>query len=138
MKKNSRVSLALHALAHLVKQRAPITSEDLGKCLQTNPVVVRRVLGALKKAGIVDSEKGHGGGWTVAKLPQQISFSEVFAALDEKLLPEAPELDQGEQCLIMKTLALIMSDFLRDAETLLDTRLKQISIHDIVRIDNKK
>lgn len=138
MKKNSRTSVALHALAHLVKRQAPVTSEDLGKCLQTNPVVIRRVLGELKKAGIVDSEKGHGGGWIVIKHSKQISFSEVFNALDEKLVPEAPKLDKDEQCLIMRTLALIMSDFLSDAEALLDNRLKKISVHDVVKVDHQE
>lgn len=137
MKKNSRASVALHALAHLVKRQAPVTSEELGKCLQTNPVVIRRVLGELKKKGIVDSEKGHGGGWIITKHPKQISFSEVFDALGEKLVPEAPKLDEDEQCLIMRTLALIMSDFLSDAEMLLDKRLKQISLYDIVNREHK-
>lgn len=138
MKKNSRASVALHALAHLVKRQAPVTSEDLGKCLQTNPVVIRRVLGELKKKGIVGSGKGHGGGWVVTKPPKQISFNEVFDALGEKLVPEAPKPDKDEQCLIMKTLALIMSDFLSDAEALLDNRLKKISVHDIVKIDHQE
>lgn len=132
MKKNSKASVALHALAHLIKQQAPVTSEALGICLQTNPVVVRRVLGELKKKGIVESEKGHGGGWIVAKDAKDISFSDVFHALDEKLVPAAPKLDNDEQCMIMKTLALIMSDFLSDAQALLDNRLKKISIHDLV------
>lgn len=136
MKKNSRASVALHALAHLVKRQTPVTSEELGKCLQTNPVVIRRVLGELKKAGIVDSGKGHGGGWVVTKPPSQISFSEVFATLGEKLVPAAPQLDQDEQCHIMKTLALIMSDFLSDAEALLDNRLKKISVDDVVKMDH--
>lgn len=136
MKKNSRASVALHALAHLVKRQTPITSEELGKCLQTNPVVIRRVLGELKKAGIVDSEKGHGGGWVVTKSSTQISFSDVFTALGEKLVPEAPELEKDEQCFIMKTLAVIMSDFLSDAEALLDSRLKKISVHDVVKIEH--
>lgn len=137
MKKNSRASVALHALAHLVKRQAPITSEELGECLQTNPVVIRRVLGSLKKKGIVDSGKGHGGGWVIAKQPKQINFRDVFEALDEKLVPEAPELDRNEQCLIMKTLAVVMSDFLSDAEILLNDKLKKISIYDIVKTDTE-
>ncbi len=138
MKKNSRSSVALHALAHLVKRQESITSEELGKCLNTNPVVIRRVLGELKKNGIVASEKGHGGGWVVTKDPKQISFSDVFNALGEKLVPDAPQPDKDEQCLIMKTLTLVMNDFLSDAEILIDKKLKKISLDDIVRHDNKK
>lgn len=138
MKKNSRSSVALHALAHLVKRQESITSEDLGKCLNTNPVVIRRVLGELKKNGIVASEKGHGGGWVVTKHPKQISFSDVFNALGEKLVPDAPQADKNEQCLIMKTLTLVMNDFLSDAELLIDKKLQKISLDDIVQHDQKK
>ena len=63
MKRSSRLSLALHALVHLHKQPGEaITSTTLAQCLMTNPVVVRRVLGELREAGIVAATKGYDGG----------------------------------------------------------------------------
>ena len=67
MKRDSRLSGVLHVLLHMAEHRAPRTSEQLAKAMQTHPVVIRRILGGLRDAGFVHSEKGHGGGWTIAR-----------------------------------------------------------------------
>ena len=132
MKKNSRSSVALHSLVSLVKADRPLTSEELGECQNTNPVIIRKVLGELKKKGIVSSEKGHGGGWVVLKSPKEISFHDIFQALNESLLPPGISLDKDEHCLIMKSVAETMDDFLIDAKILLEKKFKKILLQDIV------
>ncbi|MBD63878.1 MAG: transcriptional regulator [Halobacteriovoraceae bacterium] len=131
MKKNSKVSVALHALVHLIKMNRPVTSEELGSCQQTNPVIIRRILGEFKKAGIVDSEKGHGGGWIVLRDPSKISFLEIFDLLDESLLPSPLKLDPDEHCLIMNSMADVMDEFLEEALPLLRKGLSKVTIEDI-------
>ncbi len=67
MRRDSRLSVALHALLHLGEQGEVITSEALAAMLAANPVVLRRTLTKLREAGIVRAEKGHGGGWSLAR-----------------------------------------------------------------------
>ena len=43
-----------------------MTSEMLARAMGTNPVVIRRLMAGLRERGFVQSEKGHGGGWTIA------------------------------------------------------------------------
>ena len=116
---------------HLVQSREPKTSESLALCLGTNPVVIRRILGRLKLSGIVSSEKGHGGGWVAVKAPFQVSLYDVYQSLDEKIIPRSPELPQGEQCVVLKTLARTIGDFEEEANTILNQRLKKITLADI-------
>ena len=60
MKRNSRLSLALHTLGHMAGDPESMqTSADIAEHAGTNPVVVRRVLGKLREAGLLTSEKGH-------------------------------------------------------------------------------
>lgn len=113
-------------------QDRPLTSEELGECHNTNPVIIRKVLGELKKSGIVASEKGHGGGWVIVKNPKEISFQEIFEALDESLLPPAMKLEKDEHCLIMKSVAGVMDEVLIDAEALLKKKLKKIKLENIL------
>ena len=62
MKRNSRLSLALHTLGHMAGDPDKMrTSSDIADHAGTNPVVVRRVLGKLRQAGLLTSEKGHAG-----------------------------------------------------------------------------
>jgi len=87
MKPNSRLSLALHTLSHMAGEpdRAPISADIAGHA-GTNPVVVRRVLGKLHEARNLPSEKGHAGGWRLAKSAGCITLADVYLALDEKFV----------------------------------------------------
>ena len=44
MNTDRRLSTALHALLHMAGSAGPVTSEELGRCMQANPVVVRRTI----------------------------------------------------------------------------------------------
>ena len=134
MKRSSRLSLALHALVHLHKQPGEaITSSTLAQCLMTNPVVVRRVLGELREAGIVGSTKGHDGGWRLLRPAGEISLRQVYAAMGESLLIRT-ESDPGDiACGIVRTVNAVMGDFLADAEALLAARLESVTLNDIAR-----
>ena len=87
MKRNSRLSLALHTLSHMAVNPDRVrTSSDIAAHAGTNPVVVRRVLGKLREAGLLTSEKGHAGGWRLARQAQEISLADVYLALDERMV----------------------------------------------------
>ena len=134
MKRSSRLSLALHALVHLHKQPGEaISSTTLAQCLMTNPVVVRRVLGELREAGIVAASKGHDGGWRLLRPAAEISLRQVYAAMGENLLIRT-ESDPGDiECGIVRSVNTVMGDFLADAEALLAARLERVSLDDIAR-----
>jgi len=129
MKKSSRLSLALHALVHLHKQPGEtMTSATLAQCLMTNPVVVRRVLGQLREAGLVLSSKGHEGGWRLARGAEAITLFDVHSAMGENLLIRVGA-DAGEEgCGIVRAVNAMMDEFLDDAEALLAARLKRVSL----------
>jgi DNA-binding IscR family transcriptional regulator len=59
MKRDSRLSGVLHVLLHMAEAGGPVTSETMAKAMQTNPVVIRRIMAGLRDAGFVHSEKGH-------------------------------------------------------------------------------
>ena len=134
MKRSSRLSLALHALVHLHKQPdQAMTSTTLARCLMTNPVVVRRVLGELREAGLVASAKGHDGGWRLLLPAAEISLYAVYAAMGENLLIRTESDPGDEQCGIVRSVNAVMGDFIADAEALLAARLQSISLDDIAR-----
>ena len=58
-----------------------ISSDSLSGTCKTNPVVVRRVVSSLKRAGLVDSQPGATGGVRLAKPTRRISLLEVYRAL---------------------------------------------------------
>ena len=74
MKRNSKLSLALHTLSHMAGDPDRMrTSVDIAEHAGTNPVVVRRVLGGLREAGLLISERGRSGGWRLARRREAIA-----------------------------------------------------------------
>ncbi|MHA6299814.1 RrF2 family transcriptional regulator [Devosia sp. CAU 1758] len=132
MKRSSRLSIALHALVHLHAQPAKsLTSANLATCLMTNAVVVRRILGELREAGIVDATKGPNGGWTLSRPVEEVTLYDVYTAMGERLLVRT-ESDPGDvTCAIVRSVDRVMHDFLDDAEALLAARLQRVRLSDI-------
>jgi Rrf2 family protein len=131
MKRSQRLSVALHVLVHLAERtHEPQTSEQLAGCVRTNPVVIRRTLAGLREAGLVRSAAGHGGGWTLAREPAEISVGEVCTALGERLL-FAVDLALEKGCSVQGAVSGVLDEFLDDAEALLLARLGEISLADL-------
>jgi len=131
MNRNSKLSLALHSLGHMAA--APerrFRSEDIATFSNTNAVVVRRVLGKLKRVGLVTSAKGHAGGWQLAKAPGSISVADVYLALGEAhYLAETNE--QPSHCAIERALFTVYDEAAREAEERLVKKLGDVTIKDL-------
>lgn len=131
VKRSARLSVALHVLAHLAQRApSPMTSEELGACVRTNPVVIRRTLAGLREAGLVASSAGRGGGWTLARSPAEISVGEVSAALGEQLL-FAVDAGWPSGCRIQGAVTGVLDELLRDAEAMLLERLGRVSLAEL-------
>ena len=128
MKRNGRLALALHTLGHMATDPTRTrTSADIAAHSATNPVVVRRVLGRLREAGLLISEKGHAGGWRLARDPDCITLADIYLALDERLIA-AGDADQSTTCSVEHALHRRVADVLPDIEQRLIERLRETSI----------
>ncbi|KMW57738.1 Rrf2 family transcriptional regulator, group III [Candidatus Rhodobacter oscarellae] len=132
MKRNSRLSLALHTLGHMAGDPDRIrTSADIAEHAGTNPVVVRRVLGKLREAGLLISEKGHAGGWRLARGPEQITLADVYLALDERLVAGGAEEEDAPSCSIEHALQRKVASVLEEVERGLIERLAVTTIAEV-------
>jgi Rrf2 family protein len=127
MKRNSRLSVALHVLVHLAEKSDPVTSEELSHCVDTNPVVIRRTLAGLRQSGLVTSAGGHGGGWRLARSAEDISLAEICAGLGERLL-FAVDIGAPSGCAVQASVHGILDGFIVDAEKVLQESLSRISL----------
>lgn len=131
MKRNSRLSAVLHLLLHM-GEAAPraLTSEQLASFIHTNPVVVRRIIAGLREAGIVASERGHGGGWRLGRPLAEITLAEICATLGESLMSFSTE-PESPGCLVEEAVLAALDDFRREAEQLLTAKLAKITLADL-------
>lgn len=131
MKRDSRLSSVLHALLHMADQDGPVTSETLAQCLGTNPVVVRRTLGYLRKARIVTSDRGHSGGWRIHVDLGAITLRHLHEALGEPAMFAVGNRNETPVCLIEQTVNAALEGTLAEAEALLLKRFSEITLADL-------
>ena len=83
MQISSRFTVALHILtcAETFGRVQKVTSEFLAASINTNPVIIRRILSQLRKAGLISVARGTGGIRIVRPLPD-ITFYDVYKAVD--------------------------------------------------------
>ena len=87
MSLSSRFAIALHALCVLVAvSDKDVPSGLIASSINTNPVVVRRILASLKRAGLVQTREGAEGGYRLARAPQQIGLDAIYAAVEPEPL----------------------------------------------------
>lgn len=84
---STKCSVALHCLVfiHEYGEAMRVTSQLLAKSTGVNPVTIRTILSALKKAGIVEVRAGTGGA-TLAQDPVEITVLCVAEALEPDFL----------------------------------------------------
>lgn len=93
---SSRFGIAVHILCVLaLRAEEWVASSFIAASIKTNPVVVRRLLGSLKSAGLVRAEEGPAGGYRLARKAQAISLDRVYRAVEPEPLfaphPHRPE-----------------------------------------------
>lgn len=79
---NVRYQLGVHALVLVDVWDRPTSSRVITYSIDTNPVVVRRVMSDLETAGLVESKRGPGGGFTLARDADEITLLDVYRAVD--------------------------------------------------------
>ena len=131
MRRDSRLSVALHVLLHLGEMGEAVTSETLGPMLDINPVVLRRTMAGLRDAGIVRSAKGHGGGWSLSRKLESITLGQVYAALGTPALFSIGHRVESPGCLVEQAVNRALGKALDDAEALILAQLRSISLADI-------
>jgi Rrf2 family protein len=132
MKLKGRLSAVLHALLHMAHRGGPMTSDELAACLRTHPVVVRRTMAGLREAGFVVSERGHGGGWVLARDLASVTLLDVQMAVgDAESAAAEGESLHADGCVIEQSVQRALAGSLREAEALLVKRLGEVTLADL-------
>ena len=128
MRTDSRLSRMLHVLLHMARHDQPFTSEQIAKMLDTNPVVVRRTMAGLRDAGYVRSEKGHGGGWLLARDLREVTLLDIHQAVGGPRLFAIGHMSDNPKCAVERVVNESLNQALGQAEALLLERFDAITL----------
>ncbi len=132
--KNSKFSVATQILALLAieSEDCPMTSEYLAESANTNPVVIRRILGTLRHAGLVTAQMGPRGGVSLKRNPSEVSLLEIYLATGgADILPFGNRVP-SQDCICGRNIQPVLSEVNQKVERALEQTLQSITLAQIV------
>lgn len=133
MGNNSRYTVAIHVLTLLAYQgNDPVTSEHIASSVNTNPVVIRRLLASLRAAGLVHSQGGPGGGWQLLRPPKEITLREVYRAVEGSTLFPLHPGTPNQRCPVGSKIQPVLISHFAAAQSALEEDLERTTIADLL------
>lgn len=136
MSRSTRFSVAIHILVALALRKERLNSDELAWSIDTNPSMVRRILGSLGKAGLVVSQAGPSGGAEIAKDARRISLLDVLRAVELK--PSSGVHAPNPECPLGAVLDEPLCAVLGEAERASERVLAQKTIDDVARMARRR
>lgn len=112
----------------MAEMDGPATSESLAQAMQTNPVVVRRLMAGLRYAGFVSSAKGHGGGWVLSCPLSEVTLRDIHEALGAPTLLAVGNRVESPGCIVEQAVNRALTDAYQAAEAVLLARLGEVTL----------
>ena len=133
MQTDQRFAVSVHILTLLADSRGPLTSEAIASSVDTHPVVIRRVMGHLRRHGLVTSRPGVKGGWQLRREPGRISLREVYQTVNHAhahvlALHRHPD----PHCPVGGRIQASLGDVFADAQQALEGSLARVTIADML------
>lgn len=130
---NTRFAVAVHVLTLLAVFRdEALTSEFIAGSVQTNPVVIRRIIGRLREAGFVSASQGPGGGFVLAVDPATLTLREIYEAMAERNVIAVHE-ETNPKCPVGRNIGQILEDVTGDAEKAMLESLNAVTVARLAR-----
>lgn len=136
MQISSRFTLAIHIFACIdtFGNEYKVTSDFLAGSTNVNPVIIRKILGQLKRAGLIEVARGTGGA-TVTRPLNEITFLDVYYAVE---CVEHGELfhfheNPSTNCPVGRNIHHILDDKILRVQNALEKELASITLADVKR-----
>ena len=134
MNTSSRFTVAIHILTLLAHGGGEqMTSEYIAGSVNTNPVVIRRLLALLRDARLVISQVGVGGGWQLARPPKGITLRDIYRAVEGGTLFPLHSNTPNPRCPVGSTIQSALSGHFEEAQLALEKDLERTTVADLVK-----
>lgn len=135
MSSNSRLTLASHILTWMAKHTGTTefaTSERIARSVNTNPVILRRLLGLMENAHLVNVQRGSNAGWKLARRPEEITLLDVYRAVEPSTLFAMHHTQPNLHCEVGCGISSALTEFYANAQQAMEQELAHITIADVL------
>jgi Rrf2 family protein len=112
---------------------AQMNSEQLAESANTNPVVIRRLICSLSRAGLIQTSRGKSGGVSLAKDPSDITLNDIYSALELSDAISHHEKPTHKECPISCATHQMILSISEGAEKALEKYLQSQKLSDLIK-----
>ncbi len=139
MSQNSQFTLMVHVLTILAGAQQPVSSTHIAGSVNTNPVVIRQVIGQLHSAGLVETASGSNGGAKLSKAAAEITLNDVYQVVKSDTLFGLHAKVPNPGCPVGRNIQAVLVDVFDEMDALLAGGLSGTSIANILdRVADKE
>ena len=125
--------MAVHVLAVLAyKEGDRVTSALLAASVNTNPVIVRRLLLALQRAKLVETGKGAGSGSRLSRSPRRINLAQIYRAVEDSEPFATPSRKPNAACPVGHCIRRTLDKVFASAESALERDLEKTTLAGVI------
>ena len=141
MQISMKCSVAVHCLIFIyeAKGKARVTSTLLAQSTGCYPVVIRNILSALKKAGMISVARGPGGA-ELLKEPSEITLYMIYDAMEPEGLSSLIGIHSCEdrKCPVAKNIRFVLQDPYQKIEDSIRQTMKGITLESMIEEFHKR
>jgi Rrf2 family protein len=127
---NSEYAIAVHVLSLLNQGDLPKSSEHLAGSVGVNPVVVRSVMGLLRRGGLLETQRGVAGA-RLARPAEQISLLDVYRAVHAPESVLKVHQKPNPNCPVGARIQCVLDDVFGQAQAAMETELARVKLSDV-------
>lgn len=132
MNSSSRFAVGIHVLALLALVKEPVSSTFIAGSVNTNPVVIRRILVQLGKAGFTRSTLGAAGGTMLARPPDAINLLDVYRAMEEPGVLGLHRNSPNPACEVGRNITAVLGGIFDRAQQAMEDVVGAMTLQDIL------
>ncbi|MBQ9330613.1 MAG: Rrf2 family transcriptional regulator [Oscillibacter sp.] len=134
MQITSRFTVALHIFTCVdtFKDDYKVTSDFLAGSINTNPVIIRKILTQLKNAGLITVARGTGG-ITVNRPLSEITFYDVYEAIEPVENGNLFHFHEGPnpECPVGRNIHRLLDEKLKAIQDAMEGKMKEYTLVDL-------
>ena len=111
-----------------------VKSECIAASVNTNAVVIRRLLGQLNQANLVTSQTGAAGGTRLARRPSDISLCEIYKAVTCGEVFALHAKSPSQDCPIGKNIEAVLCNLQKEIEKTVGEKLGQFTLASVIKM----
>jgi Rrf2 family protein len=125
--------MAVHVLALLAyKEGDRCSSAFLANSVNTNPVIVRRLLLALQRAKLVETDKGAGAGSRLSRSPARINLAQIYRAVEATEAFSKPSGKPSDACPVGHCILSTLDGIFESAQSAMERDLEKTTLAGVI------